>query len=202
MYPTVLSLLAAFGVFSASAQQPIPANMVGTWASGSRNVQTGPNFVNPIAYTFNYPKTTGISYSFTQDGYFEEALYRFTTNATNPGCVQGAIIWQHGKFEISNNGSLILHPYPEDGRIQVQDRCAASSSYIAQFNQTTLFKTFQIFTDPVDGLKLHIFRWDGAPFPPMFLVANPPNMLPTRSLVGQVTGTNSTIDMKKRWWLF
>lgn len=32
------------------------------------------------AAPFHYPNTTGIAYSFTDDGYFEEAQYRFLAN--------------------------------------------------------------------------------------------------------------------------
>lgn len=33
---------------------------------------------------FNYPANTGISFSFTDDGYFEEAQYRFNSNGSSP----------------------------------------------------------------------------------------------------------------------
>jgi hypothetical protein len=57
-------------------------SIAGTWSSGSKKVLTGPGFCNPASSTFTYPATAGISYSFTDDGYFEEALYRFTGNGT------------------------------------------------------------------------------------------------------------------------
>lgn len=41
-------------------------------------------FADPMnnAAPFHYPNTTGIAYSFTDDGYFEEAQYRFLGNCT------------------------------------------------------------------------------------------------------------------------
>ena len=40
------------------------------------------SFADPMnnAAPFHYPNTTGIAYSFTDDGYFEEAQYRFLSN--------------------------------------------------------------------------------------------------------------------------
>lgn len=108
---------------------------------------------------------------------------------TDPRCIQGVIQWQHGTYEIVSNGSLVLSPYAEDGRQQVQDPCAAESNVLRQFNQTTLFQSWRIFRDLQGRNKLHLFRFDGAPFPPMFQVYATPQMLPTRRL------TNTTIGV-------
>lgn len=54
--------------------------IVGTWASGAKNVQTGSGFADPENQNFTYPSTTGISYSFDDDGNYEIARYRFTSN--------------------------------------------------------------------------------------------------------------------------
>jgi hypothetical protein len=161
----------------------------GTWSSGSQHVLTGAGFVNPAASTFTYPPTAGISYSFSSDGYFEEALYRFNGNGTDPRCIQGVIQWQHGTYELVSNGSIILKPFAEDGRQQVQDPCAAESNVLRQFNQTTLLRSWRIFRDLQGRNKLHLFRYDGAPFSPMFQVYQTPQMLPTRKL------TNTTIGV-------
>lgn len=88
-----------------------------------------------------------------------------------------------------SNGSIILHPIAEDGRQQLQDPCAAESNVLRQFNQTTLFRSWRIFRDLQGRNKLHVFRFDGAPFPPMFQVYQTPQMLPTRKL------TNTTIGV-------
>lgn len=65
-------------------------------------------FAAPTNFTFNYPNTTGMSYSFTDDGYFEEAQYRFVPNGTEPHCVQAIIIWQHGNYTINANNVSML----------------------------------------------------------------------------------------------
>jgi hypothetical protein len=108
---------------------------------------------------------------------------------TDPRCIQGVIQWQHGTYELVRNGSIVLTPWAEDGRQQVQDPCAAESNVLRQFNQTTLFQTWRIFRDAQGRNKLHLFRFDGAPFPPMFQVYQTPQMLPTRKL------TNTTIGV-------
>jgi hypothetical protein len=161
--------------------------LYGTWSSGSKGVVTGPGFANPVEYSFQYPKTTGISYSFSADGFFEEAQYRFKGNGTDPRCVVGLVRFQHGKYTLFNNGSIVMYPFEEDGRIQVQDKCPSDgiSNAIYQFNTTVLMRSWRIFMDPIDGPKLHLFQFDGAPLAPMFLVQKEPIMLPTLSLVQQ-----------------
>lgn len=39
-------------------------------------------FYDPVAEKMNEPDLTGISYSFTDDGHFEEAYYRAISNRT------------------------------------------------------------------------------------------------------------------------
>ena len=41
-------------------------------------------FYDPVNEKFFEPKHTGISYSFTEDGHFEEAYYRAVANRTAP----------------------------------------------------------------------------------------------------------------------
>jgi hypothetical protein len=167
------------------------SSIEGTWSSGARHVQTGVNFANPVESTFTYPATPGISYSFTDDGFFEEALYRFSGNGTDPRCIIGIVQFQHGKHQLLANGSIVLHPFAQDGRQQVQNPCAAQSNVLRQFNQTTLFQSWRIFVDPQGNDKLHLFRFDGAPFPPMFRVSTTPSMLPTRLLTNTTIGTEA-----------
>ncbi|KAG8994357.1 Reversal of tor2 lethality [Tulasnella sp. JGI-2019a] len=169
-------------------------SLLGTWSSGSGAVVTGAGFANPVNFSFTYPTTTGISYSFTTDvlsdgsaGYFEEALYRFTGNGSQPTCIVGVVQWQHGTYQTLANGSMILNPFASDGRQQVQDMCAAQSNIIRQFNQTTLFQSWRIFSDPQRGPKLQIYQFDGSPLAPMFQLAQTPNMLPTTTLTANVT---------------
>jgi len=176
-------------------------SLEGTWSSGSGAVRTGVGFANPINFTFSYPATAGISYSFTTDvlsdgsaGYFEEAQYRFTSNGTQPTCIVGVVQWQHGTYALLPNGSMVLNPFASDGRQQVQDMCAAKSNIIQQFNQTTLFQSWAIYQDAQKGPKLQIFQFNGAPLPPMFLLSPTPNMLPTTTLTANVTQGQTTLN--------
>jgi hypothetical protein len=76
------------------------ADLVGTWTTKSRSVVTGPvrsifpsglhqsltsrcilqDFYDPIDDKLLEPSLTGISYSFTADGYYEQAYYRAVSN--------------------------------------------------------------------------------------------------------------------------
>jgi len=208
MMYSILSVLviSATVIKTVSAQQDIlydsahnVTSLLGTWSSGSMAVKTGVGFANPVDFSFTYPNTTGISYSFTTDelsdgsaGYFEEALYRFTGNGSEPTCIVGVVQWQHGTYETLANGSIVLNPFYTDGRQQVQDMCAAQSNIIQQFNQTTLFQSWRIFNDPQLGPKLQIYQYNGAPLAPMYVVSQTPNMLPTTTLTGNVTTGQTT----------
>jgi hypothetical protein len=97
--------------------------------------------------------------------------------------------FQHGTHLLLSNGSIVLEPFPHDGRQQVQDACAADSNVLRQFNQTTLFLSWQIYVDPQGNDRLQLYRFDGAPFAPMFRVSITPTMLPTQQL------TNTTIGV-------
>ncbi|KAF5382620.1 hypothetical protein D9615_002761 [Tricholomella constricta] len=156
-------------------------SIVGTWSSGSKNVMTGPNFANPANVSFNYPKTTGISYSFSQDGFYEIARYRFIGNGTTPTCITGVIGWVHGNYVLNSNGSITMVPLG-DGYQQIQDPCAAVSNFLEDYNITETYKEWRIFQDPTTGYKLHLFQFDGAPLAPMFQISTTPNMLPTQLL--------------------
>ena len=80
-------------------QDDDPVTIVGTWSTGSGQVETGlvsgkkrarerekhadcrsiyeQNFYNPINNTFNIPRVGGQSYSFTEDGFWEQSLFIF-----------------------------------------------------------------------------------------------------------------------------
>ncbi|KAL1409970.1 Reversal of tor2 lethality [Vanrija albida] len=179
-------------LFSARAQtQNDPASIEGTWSSGTGAVSTGGQICIPGTLettTFTYPNNTGISYSFTTDGHFEEVLYRYKSNATDPRCITGFISWQHGTYTFEGDG-LKLTPFESDGRIQVQDPCAAVTNQITYYNQIMTMKNWGVSIDPLTArYTLNLFGFDGAPVPPLYLIARPPNMLPTHTL----TGTNST----------
>lgn len=103
-------------------------------------------------------------------------------NGSQPNCIKGVVVWQHGTYEWLSNGSIVGNPFAVDGRIQIQDPCAAQSNVILQFNTTLLFSSWRIFSDPQRGPKLQLYASGGAPLSPMFLKANPPNMMPTQTL--------------------
>jgi hypothetical protein len=155
--------------------------IVGTWSSGSKAVLTGAGFADPANMTFNYPPTTGISYSFSSDGFYEISRYRFNANGSEPTCITGVIVWVHGMYTLNANGSISMVPLG-DGFQQVQDPCAATSNFIQTYNLTEYYQSWRIFQDPTQGFKLHMFQFDGSPLAPQFLVSATPNMLPTQNL--------------------
>ncbi|WOO79256.1 Protein ROT1 [Vanrija pseudolonga] len=188
---TATALLAS--LFSANAQNfnNNVTGIEGTWSTGSGAVSTGGQICIPGTLettTFTYPNNTGISYAFTEDGFFEEVRYRYNANATNPQCITGFISWQHGTYTFNGDG-LTLTPFQSDGRIQVQDPCAAVTNQITYYNNVMQMKNWAIIVDPLTArYTLNLNQFDGAPLPPMYLIAKPPNMLPTHTL----TGTNSS----------
>lgn len=97
------------------------------------------------------------------------------------------MVWNHGTYELLNNGSIILVPFG-DGYQQVQDPCGAVSNFIQIYNETELFQSWRIFMDATAGPKLHLFKFDGTPESPQFQVSTTPNMLPTQ-LLRNVTTT-------------
>ncbi|WVQ67133.1 uncharacterized protein L199_005328 [Kwoniella botswanensis] len=171
-------------------------DLEGTWSSNSA-VSTGGSFCSPAEMAFDYPNNTGMAYSFTNDGFFEEAQYRYNSNATNPACIQAVLIWQHGTYSLEDDGSIILHPFSADGRVQVQDPCAATTNIITYYDETTTFTDWGIIVDPDTGnYQLRLNRYDGAKLPYMNLIAKPPNMLPTQTLTG-VNASGQTNTRKR-----
>lgn len=114
-------------------------------------------------------------------------LDSMVSNGTQPNCIKAVLIWQHGTWDYLSNGSIVATPFAVDGRIQIQDPCARQSNVIMQFNTTLLFASWRIFSDPQRGPKLQLFGFNGAPLSPMFLKANPPNMMPTQTLSVNMT---------------
>ncbi|KAJ7677333.1 chaperone for protein-folding within the ER, fungal-domain-containing protein [Mycena rosella] len=165
--------------------------IVGTWSSGSQHVIPGPGFANPAQEAFTYPNTTGVGYSFSDDGWYELARYRFASNASEPNCIIGTVIWAHGHYALLGNGSIVLTPVG-DGYQQVQAPCAATSNFVQNYNFTELMQSWRIFQDPTFGPKLHLFQFDGSPVAPLFQVSPDPNMLPKQTL-RNVTATVVTV---------
>jgi len=162
----------------------------GTWSSGSKNVLTGAGFANPANESFIYPNTTGISYSFTDDGWYEIARYRFNGNGSQPMCITGVIGWVHGKYTLNPNGSISMVP-AGDGYQQIQDPCAAVSNFVEDYNLTEYYTNWRIFQDATTGYKLHLFQFDGSPLAPQFQISTTPNMLPLHQLRNIPTSTTT-----------
>ncbi|KAF6755905.1 ROT1 protein [Ephemerocybe angulata] len=155
--------------------------ITGTWTSGSKAVVTGEGFCDPVKLTFTYPKNTGVSFSFSGDGHYEIARYRFNGNGSDPTCITGVIGWVHGTYTLNTNGSIWMKPFG-DGFQQIQDPCAAVSNFIETYNETEYYKGWRIFSDPNDGPKLHLYQFDGSPVAPLFQVSTTPSMFPTKLL--------------------
>ncbi|EDO19490.1 hypothetical protein Kpol_1018p18 [Vanderwaltozyma polyspora DSM 70294] len=170
------------------------ASLSGTWSSKSNQVFTGPGFYDPVDELLIEPALPGISYSFTEDGYFEEAQYRVVANPRNIGCPQAVLIYQHGKYEILTNGTLILTPFEVDGRQLLSDPCNDDGvSTYSRYNQSETFLSFDISIDDYHGIyKLQLNQFDGSPLQPLYLAYRPPMMLPTITL--NPTATNDPTD--------
>ena len=134
---------------------------------------------------------------------FHPSLLSFMTVciATKPKCITGVMNWVHGTYVIQPNNSIIMTPFG-DGYQQIQDPCAAITNFIENYNITETYTNYQIFQDPVDGYKLHLFLFDGTPVAPQFQVSTTPNMLPTQSLrnvtVPATTNSGFTSTSRKR----
>jgi Chaperone for protein-folding within the ER, fungal len=124
---------------------------------------------------------------------------------TNPSCPTTVLNWSHGLMNFESNGSIIFVPVG-DGYQQIEDPCAAKSDFIEPYNDTELYQSWQIFQDPIQGPKLHMFQFDGTPVSPMLLLSSTPNMLPNQRLRNT---TQSTTVLKRsmtnvappiRWW--
>jgi hypothetical protein len=205
-----LSLLSSFVAFVAlvtvvHGQQQVFNNattLTGTWSSGSMNVVTGPGFANPLNQSFMYPKTTGISYSFTDDGHYEIARYRFSSNGSQPNCVVGVLTWCHGTYTLLSNGSIVVVPFA-DGFQVVQDPCGADSILKQGYNLTELYLSWMIVLDPnTNQFVFYLFQFDGSALAPQFLVSTTPNMLPTQQMTNYSLLSSTIInagDARIRW---
>lgn len=178
------------------------ASLAGTWSSKSNQVFTGPGFYDPVDELLIEPALPGMSYSFTEDGFFEEATYQITPNPKDPGCPVAALIYQHGKYELQDNGTLILHPFVVDGRQLLSDPCndEGTSTY-SRYNQTETFKSFDVQVDDYHGIyRLQLNQFDGSPMQPLYLAYRPAMMLPTETLNPTATSdaTESTDSAKEK----
>ncbi|EFR04574.1 hypothetical protein MGYG_07580 [Nannizzia gypsea CBS 118893] len=159
--------------------------LVGTWTTKSRKVVTGPGFYDPVKDRLIEPSHTGISYSFTEDGYFEEAHYRAIANPRNPDCPSGMMLFQHGTYDVKPNGTLVLNAYAfeDDGRQLISDPCKGKRASYYRYNQNETFKRYEVMLDEFHNIqRLNLYTHDGSPMNRMFLIYKPPQMLPTKHL--------------------
>lgn len=101
-------------------------------------------FYNPLSDTLIEPDHTGISYSFTSDGYYEEAYYRALAQPVNPSCPQGMMQWQHGQYAVNATGSIFLTPIAVDGRQLISNPCGGSSSIYTRYNNSEVMSVSTI----------------------------------------------------------
>lgn len=81
------------------------------------------------------------------------------------------------------DGSLTLTPINVDGRQLLSSPCSGKNSIYTRYNQSELFKSYQVLTDPYHGIpRLNLFKFDGSPMQPMYMRYKPPQMLPTTTL--------------------
>lgn len=193
-------LLSGAALLQVHAQDavPPPADLVGTWNSKAGSTQTGPGFYDPQKETFTEPDHPGISYSFTADGYFEEAYYRAVANPQNPKCPAGIIQWQHGKFSKLTNGSLVLEPIKVDGRQLYSDPCLFKNSVYTRYNATELFERYEVLIDGyTQKTRLNLYKFDGSPMMPLYQAKTTPEMLPTTTLNPLTTPTPAGGKVKR-----
>ncbi|GAA5869594.1 hypothetical protein JCM16303_000520 [Sporobolomyces ruberrimus] len=189
---TLLLPLAFLGQIVTLARAATQADIIGTWSTGHAAVLTGPTFGRPFNNTFNYPSVAGYSFSFTADGYFEQAQFTWNSNATHHNCIEAVVIWQHGTYQINSNGSLTTDPsvFPGDGRIQVQNACSATTTNIYYYQEPGLFANFAV-GDWRGKDVLRLAQFDGQLMPRMFLVDRDPSgyMFPSEYITNTSTGT-------------
>ncbi|QEL62243.1 hypothetical protein CJJ09_004416 [Candidozyma auris] len=154
----------------------------GTWVSKSNTVFTGPGFYDPVDELLIEPALPGISYSFTKDGYFEEALYRIKSNPKNHSCPIASITYQHGKYEILSNGSVVLKPFAVDGRQLLSDPCGYKE------DEAKYVRYIHVANISV--------RW--VSMQPLYLAYKPPLMLPTEPLNPTDKSKATSTSLRKR----
>jgi hypothetical protein len=191
-------LLSGAALLQVQAQSVPATDLIGTWSSKSNSTFTGDGFYDPVNEKLIEPKHTGVSYSFSADGFYESAYYRAIANPQKPKCPKGIMQWQHGSYEKLANGSLILTPIKVDGRQLYSDPCQYKSAVYTRYNTTERFKQYQVYTDGYHKKpRLDLFQADGAPLLPLYLAYSPPSMLPTTTLNPLVSATPAAGKVKR-----
>ncbi|KAG0687260.1 Reversal of tor2 lethality [Pichia californica] len=177
-------------------------SIVGTWSSKANTVFTGPGFYDPVDELLIEPALPGISYSFTEDGYWEEAIYQVTSNPKNHSCAAAVLIFQHGTYTKDDNGTLTLTPFDIDGRQLLSQPCDDGGvSLYSRYNQTEVFKAYQVYVDGYHGRwRIDLIKSNGAYLQPLYLAFQPPQMLPTITMnpTASASATNSANKLVRR----
>ncbi|KAI3617797.1 hypothetical protein CBS9595_003706 [Malassezia furfur] len=150
---------------------------------------------------FTVPAAAGISYSFTNDGHFEMAKLAYSSNAEKPDCFEAQLIWQHGTY-VSNTSTITMNPYKGDGAVQTVSPCNPEATRVqmsvyseTEFisNWTTYIETQPAFLGNEDDTvySMQMYAFDGQPYAKLYLVYDPPNMLPQEQLFMNVVGASS-----------
>lgn len=111
-----------------------------TWKSRSALTRRLQGFYDALNDKLIEPERTGISYSFTADGWYEEAYFRAIANPQNPACPKGIMQWQHGNWVMNANNSLSLTPIAVDGRQLMSTPCDYDHGIYTRYNQSELLK--------------------------------------------------------------
>ncbi|CAE6479372.1 unnamed protein product [Rhizoctonia solani] len=176
----VLAPLAVLGLDAVYNTNHNVTSLRGTWSTTNEFVLTPSMIASPITSTFNIPEqnqdASSASYSFTDDGFWEQCVYRLVSHGTS-SCTKGVTIYQHGTYQLSSDGSITLTPFWQDGRIQILDPCMTSNQ-IALINQTEHISSWRIFDGPVLRLVGEYYT----PVKNMTRVCDPPQMLSARVL--------------------
>lgn len=178
-------LVAGLALFNQVLAEPNMKELEGTWVSKSNSVFTGPGLYDPADELLIEPPLPGISYSFTADGHYEEALYRIQSNPRNHSCPIASLTFQHGEYEILSNGSVLLTPIEVDGRQLLSDPCGykEDEAQYVRYHQPTIFQKYQVSISSYHGrYMLQIYQFDGSKMQPLYLAYKPPTMLPTYPL--------------------
>lgn len=195
-------ILAVFYLVTTVLGEPNMKELVGTWSSKSNTVFTGPGFYDPVDELLIEPDLPGISYSFTEDGHYEEALYRVVSNPQNHSCPVASVTYQHGSYELLSNGSLVLTPIAVDGRQLLSDPCggdSATHSTYSRYVQATWFKTYQVYVHNYNGrYTLQLYQFDGSKMQPLYLAYKPPLMLPTYALNPTDKASETKSSLRKK----
>ncbi|CEP61162.1 Rot1p LALA0_S02e08108g [Lachancea lanzarotensis] len=186
-------ILAVLSLLSAVICDDSQTSLYGTWSSKSNQVFTGPGFYDPVEELLKEPSLPGLSFSFTDDQHFEEAIYQVKANPRDPQCPIAVLIYQHGTYELQDNGTLTLNPIAVDGRQLLSDPCNDNgTSVYSRYNQTEVYKWFTVQVNDYHGVyELQLYQSDGSPMQPLYLAYRPPMMLPTETLNPTNTGSGS-----------